>query len=1542
MTKPALDQIFHGIVEGYLYSEITNDLGQTVQIPLSGIYVKLIEWDLLGTLTEVFGEAYTDDNGHFEIYYQKWQSGWEGDEIELFLKIKSRSDATYDIFSTNAAGSKYMHRVPSGQAVWHVGPDGVITNAGDIIMVQDDHTYYDAFRAVHWAQNGYRYFWSQGEQIGKRLRININYDNLGGNNSWYNFMGLVAPTIHLIDAHGDNENTTYHEFGHHAMYRLQGDNFTIPWGNNWFDHYLDMESTSVLAWVEGWAEFVQAVLDAHYWEKDHEYGYDGNDNFEIREDYSHPGSSDIVRGYRSEYYFACALYDLWDGPNKGLPNTMPQGYFHGWDDFNNNIVDYNWITHDNIELAFTDLCQPLVDHPSGNDKIYNLQDYYQYLIENQGSNNTRIADISRTFRENRIHWNAVKYNKDWSSSNFSSDEYYVIKQYSEDPNGPLNAYVDDYKVNNFNEYEQTQSYEMNGTSSGNNPITDNYWLGIYDNSTQTFSTTDFHFNSNNVQYPNATFTTYGKNRIFVRNGEMALGNGSGANTANIHFTDESLLLVDAHGKLTINSGSEIKIYPDNSFLAKAGATIEILGTGKLIFEEGSYACIEQGANIILQDPQSQIVYEGLVNIDISPNIDESISYSGCTEPDEIPFSGNGEILYDCEIYADFTYDGDALQVNSDILWSGVNYTFRNGIVINSGHTLTINQQSVLEFGSQAKIIVQPSATLILEDATLKNFTLCNLTWKGIEVRGNPDMHQYTVNGTCYQGKIIIRNNPIIENAVNAIVLGAVDSQGNFDDSKTGGIIEISNILEETADYSATFINNESSIVFRPYANYSPFSGGKHTKNLSYIMNCSFDVDASYLGGTWEDAHIELSLVDGVPISGCDFNNHNTTLDNPLGIGVSGYGSGFDVFAICSSQTEPCPEEYLNKCTFSNLDIGIRNRSADPYTTTVKNSVFNNNAYGIQLIIVNNAAILFNEFYAGYNEKEAGVCAADAAYSYGIDLNYCTGFAIEENQFTISNGAPPSGDYFGIRINETNAADEVYKNDFATLGYGNYAMGKNWESFIINKGLEYTCNTNVGNDYDFVVEKSQNTLSGIQSVQGGSLLPAGNTFSSGATMQFLNGGNFLIDYYYCTTCPGEEPDASLISKVNKIGVSAKNTCPSNHWGKNGTGGAEEGIVLTSAEKLAYEQDFTSAQTDYNNVKTLYDNLKDGGNTVALTTEVETAWPSDMWELRAELLGKSPHLSMDVLKKAADKTDVLPDNVIFEILSANPDELKKDELINYLEDKENPLPTYMVDILKQVATGTTYKTVLQQQMAIHNQKRLRAANKVIRSIVNDSLADFNALRNWLDNVGGIRADQQIIASYMAEGNFADALALADMVPGLYQLEGDELAEYNEYLGLLDFRINLMQTGKDIFGLDAPEIQYLADVADNGNGLAKTGAQNILEFAYGYEYCNCPDLSDLSGLKSSAINMGAYGQLYGASVSVQPNPATDWVAFDYTLPNKGSEAMIKITDASGKLIEVFGAKGAQGQKIWDTRHIKPGAYFYTFGSGTIVKSGKIIIVN
>ncbi len=146
--------------------------------------------------------------------------------------------------------------------------------------------------------------------------------------------------------------------------------------------------------------------------------------------------------------------------------------------------------------------------------------------------------------------------------------------------------------------------------------------------------------------------------------------------------------------------------------------------------------------------------------------------------------------------------------------------------------------------------------------------------------------------------------------------------------------------------------------------------------------------------------------------------------------------------------------------------------------------------------------------------------------------------------------------------------------------------------------------------------------------------------------------------------------------------------------------------------------------------------------------------------------------------------------------------------------------------------------------------------------------------------------------------------------------------------------------IFDLDSTELALLEYYANNSMGKAGSQAKGILEYAYGHHYCNCVN-GDTTGYKSSCnFNYDAFGKVFGPKVEVHPNPADEWTTFNYSLPAKDSEAVIKISDVNGKIIETLIISGTQGKKVWDTRKINNGVYFYTFEVNGFTKSGKIVI--
>ena len=127
-------------------------------------------------------------------------------------------------------------------------------------------------------------------------------------------------------------------------------------------------------------------------------------------------------------------------------------------------------------------------------------------------------------------------------------------------------------------------------------------------------------------------------------------------------------------------------------------------------------------------------------------------------------------------------------------------------------------------------------------------------------------------------------------------------------------------------------------------------------------------------------------------------------------------------------------------------------------------------------------------------------------------------------------------------------------------------------------------------------------------------------------------------------------------------------------------------------------------------------------------------------------------------------------------------------------------------------------------------------------NETVTDYNELRNWLDNLGGITSDRQIITSYISEGNFTDALTLANMLPSLYNLEGTELTEHNYYMDILSLHQTLYQQGRNTFQLNSNEKADILFIANNSNGVAGAQAKSIMEAVYNEYYVDCPEAKQM----------------------------------------------------------------------------------------------------
>ena len=78
----------------------------------------------------------------------------------------------------------------------------------------------------------------------------------------------------------------------------------------------------------------------------------------------------------------------------------------------------------------------------------------------------------------------------------------------------------------------------------------------------------------------------------------------------------------------------------------------------------------------------------------------------------------------------------------------------------------------------------------------------------------------------------------------------------------------------------------------------------------------------------------------------------------------------------------------------------------------------------------------------------------------------------------------------------------------------------------------------------------------------------------------------------------------------------------------------------------------------------------------------------------------------------------------------------------------------------------------------------------------------------------------------------------------------------------------------------------------------------------------------------------------MNVHPNPATTWVAIDYTLPNGNAKAELSIFNAMGVKVKQVELDGNQGQKVLDLRGLADGVYTCTVLCGEYCHTEKIVI--
>ena len=696
------------------------------------------------------------------------------------------------------------------------------------------------------------------------------------------------------------------------------------------------------------------------------------------------------------------------------------------------------------------------------------------------------------------------------------------------------------------------------------------------------------------------------------------------------------------------------------------------------------------------------------------------------------------------------------------------------------HELRIKQNSTVtikgmtfKFSPEAKVIIEEGSTLILDElsGTPTIFTSNSLTencqinysWQGVEVWGASSLSQIPPPAPALfkQGKLVVKNSSRIENAnwgarawkpIFPIPVTIISS---------GGIIQVSSYGE--------FRNCKVDVEFKPYENSF---GGIKRANKSTFTFAKFTNSFSQYPFSAAPEHVIVEGCNGIRFTDCLF----------LHDGAQG------MFDLQSKGIKSLNSNFVvTRNTFENLYRGIdAKRTTGTTTFSVYHSSFIDNQTGISASGINRITLQKNNFDIGGNMKTG------ATIQVGVSIVACSGYIIEENDFVLSGQAIPSVSNWGIITSSSGSApNQIYKNTYTNINYGNVSQGVNRNNSFSNAiGLQYLCNVNASNDnYDFYISNKGGSNVGIATSQGNPTYPAQNSFSlSGPLFSDFNNTTSNPINYYWQSIPPTYFNAPL---VNLISTASTNSCPSHICPPP----CDIARLLSTVEVAQFSAMYDSAETGYLNLLYSYNQLMDGGSTNILLNQMQQEWSDDANTLRDELLARSPYLSQDVLMEAA-RGGVLPPAMLLMICLANPDATRRTGFLDFLQyEIPSPLPQYMINLIVASWDDGTARTAMENMLANFSVDMSTVSDKVLEdlqkkmnvdSVSQGDTTNYLAQMNyWLNRIQTLSAKYDLIENYIIAGDFLNAEIQLSQIPDNFSLSEDQTQEYNDYTNFYFFR-------------------------------------------------------------------------------------------------------------------------------------------------------------
>jgi len=827
-------------------------------------------------------------------------------------------------------------------------------------------------------------------------------------------------------------------------------------------------------------------------------------------------------------------------------------------------------------------------------------------------------------------------------------------------------------------------------------------------------------------------------------------------------------------------------------------------------------------------------------------------------------------------------------------WSPGNNPFNNATTVNiiqelrilSGTTVNITDMEFY-FEEGAQMVIEKGARVISNHSKFTSLACQGIMWEGIQVEGTSTLQQAYYPNTA-NGELRLLNNSEVSNAYVGVRLHKLDPNNNIVWGTTGGIIRATN---------SSFINNKKDVEFLTYK----------FDNKSSFTNCEF-ITNSALAHPNEITAEHVSILQNRKINffGCDFKNTTIGLYNHdlRGTGIKSIQAHYKVTYHCLSNSFPPTIGCSNKdrSTFEGLYYGINAVNASlGNSVEVKYSDFNEVERGIYFGTVDFATIANNNFNLKTDLPDVPIGNLLYSRTYGVYLHECTGYEIENNDFTFSqHGTSPMA--MGTIVYNSNQngtksyANEIYHNTYNELDYGIVAFGANTKYDDIydannvyqytenNKtGLTFRCNTLNNTTIDHIAFKD-----GIADEIGNCSphIPANNVFSYNLNRQsdiwnYDTNPYFDSDYNYDGNAssytqplifnPNTNPMVQPYQCLPIVDLSA--TCPVNFYGKSRFG---------KKQKI-----------------TFYKNVAENGKQFLETVDTEVA--------QAILDYQSGNISVGVFKSILEQytpyisdKDIetliqisLPPGITQKILTSNSPLSKASIETLYYSSLPNGVKK---KVYKAQTGGKTYREQKEDEITGNISLAKLYLNSLARDYVHDTtiVDGLDSLKLLLKDKGFEHKECKIASINITAKKYATAQQTID------SLKIANPVEYELFCKLSSLLIELEQATEGCYSLksDSSKMVKLNELKDLNDYSDKYcyKASEIYNKIFNYEYDEPFPYLVKSHAASNYKEPLDFSSFIDDSYSIYPSPAKDVLTIETGTDVK---ITIKVFDITGKLM-------------------------------------------